>query len=233
MPRPSRVVRRHRGTWLADGEVDRERARTGSRRSRWAVRKRWPVIRGMIFDIDGTLVDSVDLHARAWQETFRHFGHEIPYDRVRAQIGKGGDQLMPALLPEDVVRDRGEQIEAYRGDHYKRVYLPEDLAFPSVRELFERLRADGKRLALASSARGDELEAYNRITRVGDLIEAESSSDDAERSKPHPDIFQAALGRLGGLGPDEVLVVGDTPYDAEAAAKAGIRTVGMTCGGWP
>ncbi|WP_145279682.1 HAD family hydrolase [Tautonia plasticadhaerens] len=190
-------------------------------------------MRGVIFDIDGTLVDSVDLHARAWQETFRHFGREIPFDCVRAQIGKGGDQLLPALLPEDVVRDRGEQIEAYRSDHYKRVYLPEDRAFPSVRELFERLRADGKRLALASSARGDELEAYNRITRVGDLIEAESSSDDAERSKPHPDIFQAALGRLGGLGPDEVLVVGDTPYDAEAAAKAGIRAVGLTCGGWP
>ena len=81
------------------------------------------MIRAVIFDIDGTLIDSVDLHAKAWQEALRHFGHDLPYERVRHQIGKGGDQLMPALLPKDMVERRGKEIERYRSDLFKREYL--------------------------------------------------------------------------------------------------------------
>jgi HAD superfamily hydrolase (TIGR01509 family) len=191
------------------------------------------MVTGVIFDIDGTLVDSVDLHAQAWQEAFRHFGFDIPYDTVRGQIGKGGDQLLPALLPKDVVKEKGEEIDKYRADLFKREYMPKVRPFPAVRELFERIKRDGKRVALASSAKGPELKEYKRLANIGDLIEAETSSDDAEKSKPHPDIFEAALDRLGGIDPAEVVVVGDTPYDAEAAGKAGLRTVGVLCGGFP
>lgn len=191
------------------------------------------MVRAVIFDIDGTLIDSVDLHAAAWQEALRHFGHDLPYDRIRAQIGKGGDLLMPALLSEDEVRRRGKEIEAFRKDLFKREYLPRVRPFPMVRELFERIEAAGLTMALASSAKRDELQKYKEIAGIADLLDAETSSDDAERSKPHPDIFEAALGRLGGMDPSEVIAVGDTPYDAESAGKAGLRTIGVLCGGWP
>ena len=190
------------------------------------------MVEAVIFDIDGTLIDSVDLHAAAWQEALRHFGHDLPFEKVRSQIGKGGDQLLPALLPEEEVRRRGDEIEEFRADLFRRAYLHRVRAFPKVRELFERIKADGKRIALASSAKKPELEHYRRIANIDDLLEAETSSDDADRSKPHPDIFQAALDRLGGIEPTRVLVVGDTPYDAEAAGKASLRTIGLLCGGW-
>ncbi len=191
------------------------------------------MIEAVIFDIDGTLVDSVDLHARAWQEAFRRFGREVPFERVRHQIGKGGDQLMPVFFSREELERFGDELEEYRGDLYKREYLPRVRAFPQVRELFERIRRDGLRIALASSAKGDELNAYKKIADITDLVEEETSADDAERSKPHPDIFEAALSRLKGVAPERALVVGDTPYDAEAAAKAGLRTVGLLCGGFP
>jgi HAD superfamily hydrolase (TIGR01509 family) len=191
------------------------------------------MIEAVIFDIDGTLVDSVDLHAQAWQHTLRQFGYDFPFERVRSQIGKGGDQLLPALLPADVVERQGKEIEDYRSVLFKREFLPRVRAFPAVRELFERIKAADKRIALASSAKGDELETYKKIANIADLIDEETSSDDAEKSKPHPDIFEAALGRLGQVSPERVMVIGDTPYDAEAAGKAGLRTIGVLCGGFP
>lgn len=118
------------------------------------------MLRAVIFDIDGTLVDSVDLHARAWQEAFRHFGREIPFEQIRSQIGKGGDQLLPVFLSEAEIRKFGKELEEYRSNLFKREYLPLVRPFPKVRELFEKLRSDGKQIALASSAKGDELEAY-------------------------------------------------------------------------
>jgi phosphoglycolate phosphatase-like HAD superfamily hydrolase len=102
-----------------------------------------------------------------------------------------------------------------------------------VRELFERLLGDGKRIVLASSAKGDELEAYKEIAGIKDLIQDETSADDVERSKPHPDIFQVALKRLAEISAQEVFVVGDTPYDAEAASKIHLRTIGFLSGGFP
>jgi HAD superfamily hydrolase (TIGR01509 family) len=179
------------------------------------------------------LIDSVDLHAAAWQEALRHFGHDLPYEEVREQIGKGGDQLMAALLPEEEVRRRGEEIEEYRLDLFKREYLPRVRPFPMVRELFERIKADGLKIALASSAKEEELGRYKEIAGIADLLEAETSSDDAERSKPHPDFFEAALARLEEIDADAAIAVGDTPYDAQAAGELGLRTIGLLCGGWP
>jgi HAD superfamily hydrolase (TIGR01549 family) len=191
------------------------------------------MIKAVIFDIDGTLVDSVDLHARAWQETFKHFGKEIPYEQVRHQIGKGGDQLMPVFFSKEELAEIGEEMEKYRGELFKRDYLPRVRAFPRVRELFQKIKDDGLRLALASSAKEEELEAYKKIARIEDLVEEETSADDADKSKPHPDIFEAAMERLGDVGAHEAIVVGDTPYDAEAAGKINLRTLGMLCGGFP
>ncbi|MFN6965037.1 MAG: HAD family hydrolase [Pyrinomonadaceae bacterium] len=191
------------------------------------------MIKAVIFDIDGTLVDTVDMHAEAWQRAFREFGKEIEFQAIRDQIGKGGDQLLPVFLNEDEMDEIGKQVEERRGEIYKAEYMPHARPFPAVRELFERIHADGRQIALASSAPEDELKFYKQITRIDDLIHGETSADDAERSKPHPDIFAAALEQLEGVDPAECLAVGDTPYDAIAAGKLGIRTVGVLCGGFP
>lgn len=191
------------------------------------------MIAAIIFDIDGTLVDSVDLHARAWQETFKHFGKEISFADVRRQIGKGGDQLMPVFFTTAELKKFGEEMEQFRGTLYKRDYLPQVRAFPCVRELFERVKQEGLRSALASSAKEDELKTYKELARITDLVEEETSADDAEKSKPHPDIFEAVLAELGGLKPHEAIIVGDTPYDAEAAGKINLPTIGVLCGGFP
>ena len=191
------------------------------------------MLKAIIFDIDGTLVDSVDLHARAWQETFRHFGREIEFEKVRHQIGKGSDQLMPVFFSEAELERFGEEMEKFRGELFKREYLSQVRAFPRVRELFERIKTDGKRIALASSAKKDELKAYKELARITDLVEEETSADDADKSKPHPDIFEAALAALGDVEADEAIVIGDTPYDAEAAGKIKLRTIGVLCGGFP
>jgi HAD superfamily hydrolase (TIGR01549 family) len=191
------------------------------------------VIKAVIFDVDGTLVDSVDLHARAWQEALAHFGKHFDFERVRYQIGKGGDQLMPVFLTQDELDEFGEELEKYRGELFKREYLSRVKAFPKVRDLFQRVKDEGLQIALASSAKADELKTYKKIANIEDLVEEETSSDDAEKSKPHPDIFEAALSRLDDTHPSETIVVGDTPYDAEAAGKAGLQTIGLLSGGFP
>jgi HAD superfamily hydrolase (TIGR01509 family) len=188
--------------------------------------------RAVIFDIDGTLVDSVDLHAEAWRRAFEHFGKIVPFQTVRSQIGKGGDQLMPVFLSPSELDSLGDALADYRSQIWKRDFISQVRAFPAVRPLFERLRQDGKRIALASSAKQDELSVYEDIAHIGDLVEARATADDAQRSKPYPDIFQAALARLK-LPPGETLAVGDTPYDAEAAGRAGIATLGVLSGGFP
>lgn len=186
----------------------------------------------VLFDIDGTLVDSVDLHAKAWQETLHHFGYLASFAEVRSQVGKGGDQLLPEFVPRSQLDKLEEEIEEFRSKLYKDRYMPEVKAFPRVRELFERVRDDGHRIALASSARGDELEHYKRLTRIEDLLDTATSADDSDRSKPFPDIFEAALARLNGVDRERVIAVGDSPYDAQAAGSAGLRTVGLLCGGF-
>jgi HAD superfamily hydrolase (TIGR01509 family) len=187
---------------------------------------------GVIFDIDGTLVDSVDLHAQCWQAAFEHFGYKIPFDAIRSQIGKGGDQLMPVFLPPEILKTRGKEIENYRKALYLRDYLPKVKAFPGVPELFKVIRERGQKIALASSASDEELERYKRLIPMEDFVHAATTADDAEHSKPHPDIFEAALDKLA-LPPARAIAVGDSPYDAVAARRAGVNTVGVLCGGFP
>jgi HAD superfamily hydrolase (TIGR01509 family) len=190
------------------------------------------MVTAAIFDIDGTLIDSVDAHAHAWQDAFADFGHEIAFDAIRSQIGKGGDQLLPVFLSDAERSEIGDKLEAHRSEVFKERYLSGLRPFARVPELIGRLRDLGFDVALASSAKKDELEIYKKIAGIEDLIDVEASSADAERSKPHPDIFAAAMRRLGNPPPVELIAIGDTPYDAEAAGKLGIRTIGMLCGGF-
>jgi HAD superfamily hydrolase (TIGR01509 family) len=199
-----------------------------------AVREREVIlIKAVIFDVDGTLVDSNDLHVEAWREAFRCYGKELSFEELHGQMGKGGDQLMPVFCSKGELERFGEELEQRRVELFKSDYLPRVRPFPRVRELFERIKADGLQIALASSAKEDELERHKKSMRVEDLLEVATSADDAERSKPHPDIFQAALAGLKGVAPAEAVVVGDTPYDVQAAAKAGIPAVGLLSGGFP
>jgi HAD superfamily hydrolase (TIGR01549 family) len=190
------------------------------------------MIEAVIFDIDGTIVDSVDLHAKAWQRTFSKFGKNILLEAIRSQIGKGADQLLPVYFSSQELEQFGEAMELYRGELFKKEYLPKVKGFPKVRELFERIKQDKIQIALASSAKKDELKKYKEIAQIDDLIESETSSDNVKRSKPCPDIFDAALEQLGNVAPGKVIVVGDTPYDAEAATKANVNSIGLLSGGW-
>jgi HAD superfamily hydrolase (TIGR01549 family) len=191
------------------------------------------MIESVIFDVDGTLVDSVDLHARAWQDALAVFGKRIPFHKIRAQIGKGGDQLLPVFLTDEEMHQIAGEISQERKTLFAERYLPEVCAFANVRALFERLLQDGRKVALASSADEDELKIYKERAHISDLLETETSKDDAEKSKPHPDIFEAALDRLGNPPPDHTIVVGDTPYDIDAARKAGIPSIAVRSGGFP
>lgn len=184
-----------------------------------------------VFDIDGTLIDSVDLHALAWHEAMVKFGHDVSFEQARSQIGKGGDQLIPVFLSDDEQRDHGKEMEEWRGDHFKTAYLPLVRPFSAVPDLLRRVRDAGVRIAIASSAKKDELAKYLDIARITDLVDVATSSDDVEQSKPAPDIFETALEKLGIVGSD-VVALGDTPYDAIAAGKAGIATIGFLCGGF-
>jgi HAD superfamily hydrolase (TIGR01549 family) len=190
------------------------------------------MLQAVIFDVDGTIVDSVDLHAEAWRVAFEKFGKNFPLDEVRRQIGKGSDQLLPVFLSKQELDQFGEDLDEYRSNLFKKDYLPRVQAFPKIRELFQRIKKDGKQIVLASSAKADELDTYKKIARIDDLIESETSSEDADKSKPYPDIFQAALARLKGVASKNAVVIGDTPYDAQAASKAKLKTIGLLCGGW-
>jgi HAD superfamily hydrolase (TIGR01549 family) len=184
-----------------------------------------------ILDLDGTLLDSVDLHALAWQEALLKFGHDVSFDQVRLQIGKGGDKLIPVFLSADEQRDHGKELEEWRGDRFKTEYLSLIRPFSAVPELLQRVRDAGLRIAVASSAKKDEVAKYLDIAGIADLVDLKTSSDDVEESKPAPDIFEIVLKKLKLKGADAV-AIGDTPYDAEAAGKAGIATIGVLCGGF-
>jgi len=188
-------------------------------------------IRGVIFDVDGTLVDSNDQHARAWVDALAEAGFQVPYEKVRPLIGMGGDKVLPMLTGIEADDDRGKRMAERREQIFAERYLPQVRAFPGARDLLVRLRAEGLRLGVASSSKEDMLKRLLALVGAEDLLEATTSSDDAENSKPDPDIVKAALKRLGER-PEDVVMIGDTPYDIEAATRAGIKSIGFRSGGW-
>jgi len=185
-----------------------------------------------IFDIDGTLIDSNDFHARAWQYAFQIFGKRVSLKRIRTQMGKGADQLLPEFWHAKEINAIGDKISELRGAIFKERFLSEVKAFPQVRQLFREIRKRGGKIALASSSKEEEVKEFMKIARIQDLVDQATSAADAQSSKPQPDIIQAAIRKLRNPHKSKLVMVGDSPYDALAARKAGIKMIGVLCGGF-
>jgi phosphoglycolate phosphatase-like HAD superfamily hydrolase len=188
-------------------------------------------VKGVILDVDGTLVDSNDQHALAWRDAFRRATREFPLERIRRLIGAGGDKLYHELTGEDVGSAEGQAISADCKKIFQQVYLPQVRSFARSKELVQRFQHAGLKLAVASSDRPQDLEALLKIAGVPELKEMSTTSDDADRSKPDPDVVQVALDKLK-LRPEDTLMLGDTPYDIESGRRAGVAVVAVRSGGW-
>ena len=187
-------------------------------------------IEGVLLDVDGTLIDSNDAHARSWSEALAEFGRDEPAEKIRPLIGMGGDKLIPRFLGAEPESDVGKAFARRRAAIFLDRYVPKLRLTPGARELVRRLRDEGFRLVIATSASESELEPMLEHVGLEDLVEKRTSSDDADRSKPDPDIVRAALHK-GGLTSTSAILVGDTPYDVEAARRANVDTVAFLCGG--
>ena len=188
-------------------------------------------LRGVLVDIDGTLLDSNDAHAAAWADVFAEHQMDIPFERVRPLIGMGGDKVVPELTGYDHESPEGERLSERKKEIFDARYLPTLQPTRGARDLLEHLVGQGLTLVIATSAGGDELHALLDRAGVADLIDDTTSSGDVESSKPDPDVVGAAL-RKGRLRKGEAIMLGDTPYDVEAAARAGVPTIALRCGGW-
>jgi HAD superfamily hydrolase (TIGR01509 family) len=190
-------------------------------------------IRGIIFDIDGTLIDSNDAHAYAWQQAMAESGYDVSFDRIRPLIGMGGDKVLPELLGIQKDSEIGSKIDRFRSQVFKERYLPGLRAFPGAMELLSYLHNHSFMLAIATSSKPDEMHSLLKVIdpHAIDLFAQEVSAKEASQSKPDPDVIQVALKRTQ-CSSNQALMVGDTAYDIEAAARSGIKTIAFRCGGW-
>ncbi len=187
--------------------------------------------KAIFFDIDGTLVDSNEFHVMAWQEAFHDHGRQIELEKIRVQIGKGADQLIPSLLPD--LDDKTRKAIALRhGEAFQTRYLKQVKPFPRATDLIEMLHAKGKQVMLASSSEKIEVEHYVELLKVGHMLSGTVSKSDVANSKPARDIFAAALAQIFPMAASETLAVGDTPYDVESALRSGIQTIAVRSGGF-
>jgi HAD superfamily hydrolase (TIGR01549 family) len=185
-------------------------------------------VEAALLDVDGTLIDTNYHHALAWHRAFRRHGLVIPLWRIHRSIGMGGDQLVPALVGEETERELGDEIREEREELFGEL-IGEVQPFDGARELLVELKQRGRRVVLASSAQEDELEHYLELLDAREVADAWTTKDDVEASKPEPDLVHAALEKAGT---DAALMIGDTRWDIEAAAKAGVETVCVITGGW-
>lgn len=190
-----------------------------------------PALSAVLLDVDGTLIDSNDAHARAWVAAFAAHGYVVPFDAVRALIGKGGDKLLPELTGLDPESAEGQAVSDDRTRIFRERELSRLRPTRGARALLETLRGAGLGLVVATSARAEEVQALLEQAGVADLVDAASSSDDADRSKPDPDIVRAAL-RRGRYHAAQTVMLGDTPYDVEAALRARVPLIALRSGGW-
>src|SRR6476469_8786299 len=190
-----------------------------------------PALRTVLLDIDGTLIDSNDAHARAWVDALRAHGYVIPFEEVRPLIGLGGDKLLPKLTGLDPDSGEAKRLSETRSQRFLKHELPTLRPTKGARALLEHLTEIGMELVVATSSKSSEAQALLEQAGVADLIQLASSASDADRSKPDPDIVKAALRMSGSLAAHSVLV-GDTPYDIEAAARAKVPSIALRCGGW-
>jgi len=188
-------------------------------------------IRAVIFDVDGTLVDSNDQHARAWVEALAEYGYKVAFEQVRPLIGMGGDKVLPILTGLSADEPKAKKIGERRDAIFADKYLPQVRPLPGARDLLLGLKSDGLKLAVASSSAKDLLKRLLNIVGAPDVFEKRASGDDAEDSKPDPDIVHAALKGLAEPS-DVVAMIGDTPYDVEAARRAKVQPIAFRSGGW-
>lgn len=184
----------------------------------------------MLLDIDGTLIDSNDAHARAWVESLRAHGYTIPFERIRPLIGMGGDKILPEVAGLDPESGEAERMGETRSRYFLEHELPALRPTRGARALLEHMRAEGLELVVATSANASDVQATLEQAGVADLIQAASTSDDAERSKPDPDIVRAAL-RKAGRPASHSAMLGDTPYDIEAATRVRVPIIALRSGG--
>jgi HAD superfamily hydrolase (TIGR01509 family) len=189
------------------------------------------LLKGVIFDVDGTLLDSNDAHAISWVEAFAEAGYDVPFDVVRPLIGMGADKLLPKTIGISHNSDEGRKLVARHSEIFEERHLPRLRPFKGARDLVECIRSDDLKALVATSARNEQLTELLKAAHVDDLMEERATASDAKRSKPDPDIVQAAI-EESGISPKHLVMIGDTPYDIEAAAKAGVRTIAFRCGGW-
>lgn len=189
-------------------------------------------VRAVILDVDGTLIHSNDAHAQAFLDAAKELGLEVPpFEEVRRRIGMGGDKLIPEVWGFEKESPEGERLDGRKGEIFRGRYLPELEPTRGARSLLHRLRDDGVKLVVATSASKEDLQGLLERVGVQDLIQDATSASEVEESKPDPDVVQAAL-EDAGLPADEVMMLGDTPYDVEAATRAGVRIVAVRSGGW-
>jgi HAD superfamily hydrolase (TIGR01509 family) len=186
--------------------------------------------RAVILDVDGTLIDSNAAHVEAWAEALREHGFDIPAAEIWPHVGKGGDQLLPAVAGLDKERGVGKQVAERRAQIFQK-RLPTLRPFPGAHQLVARLHDEGRKLVVASSSQPDEVGKLLDLAGVRGLLDDIASAGDAAHSKPAPDIVEAALDRLG-VPPEETVMLGDTPYDIQAAGKAGVGVIAFRCGGF-
>lgn len=188
-------------------------------------------LRGILLDIDGTLVDSNDAHARAWVDALSEESIEVPFAKVRRLIGMGGDKLLPSVSNISEDTPQGQKLSKRRKEVFREKYLPTLKPTPGAQDLLVHLKSRGFRLIVATSAKKDELTPLLKVCGGDRLVDLATTSDDADNSKPDPDIIYSAL-QLGELNPAEVVMLGDTPYDISAAGKAKVKVIAFRSGGW-
>ncbi len=190
-------------------------------------------VRGVIFDVDGTLVDSNDAHAYAWVEAMAEQGYHVSFETVRPLIGMGGDKVLPLTLGIAKETEEGKRINQRRNEIFKQRYMPHLKAFPGAMALLERMHEQGLKLLIATSAEPDEAHALLQVIgpHAAILFAHYVSAKEVKRSKPDPDVVAAAVER-SGYSSQELVMIGDTPYDIEAAAQVNVKTIAFRCGGW-
>ena len=181
-----------------------------------------------ILDIDGTLVDTNYHHALAWYRAFRAHGEKLALWRIHRHIGMGGDHLVEALCGEQFERDKGDDVRADEKERYSEL-IGEVEPFEGSRELIAELKDDGHTVVLASSAKSDEVDHYLDLLGARELVDAWTDSSDVEATKPEPDLVHAAMDKAGTR---DAVMIGDSTWDCEAAARAGIQTVAVRTGGF-
>lgn len=190
------------------------------------------MVKAILFDIDGTLLDSNDAHAESFVEAFKKFDKTVSFIELKWLIGMGADMILEKYLSKNEINKFGKDLLDYRKKIFLEKYLPKIKTISGVKQLFEKLHSDEFLITLASSASDEELEKYKNKLKISRFLSEETTADDADEAKPEPDIFLAALKKLNGVRKNESLIIGDTPYDAEAATKAKIKIIGVKSGGW-